>query len=57
MNGGYGGKDLWMVTKVARGQWSEPANLGPAVNTDGDEMFPFLHNDGSLYFASNGHVR
>ena len=56
MNGGYGGKDLWMVTKVARGQWSEPANLGPAVNTDGDEMFPFLHNDGSLYFASNGHV-
>ena len=56
MNGGYGGKDLWMVTKIARGQWSEPANLGPAVNTDGDEMFPFLHNDGSLYFASNGHV-
>ena len=56
MNGGYGGKDLWMVTRVARGQWSEPANLGPAVNTDGNEMFPFLHNDGSLYFASNGHV-
>ena len=56
MNGGYGGKDLWMVKKVARGQWSEPANLGPAVNTDGDEMFPFLHNDGTLYFASSGHV-
>ena len=56
MDGGYGGKDLWLVTKVARGQWSEPANLGPAVNTDGDEMFPFLHNDGSLYFSSDGHV-
>ena len=56
MNGGYGGKDLWMATKVARGQWSEPANLGPAINTDGDEMFPFLHVDGSLYFASNGHI-
>ena len=56
MNGGYGGKDLWMVTRVARGQWSEPANLGPAVNTDGDEMFPFIHNDNTLYFASNGHV-
>jgi len=56
MSGGYGGKDLWMVTKVARGQWSEPANLGPAVNTDEDEMFPFLHHDGSLYFASDGHV-
>ena len=56
MNGGYGGKDLWMVTRIARGQWSEPANLGPAVNTDGNEMFPFLHNDRSLYFASDGHV-
>ena len=56
MDGGLGGKDLWMVTKVARGQWSEPANLGIAVNTPGDEMFPFLHNDGSLYFASDGHV-
>ena len=56
MKGGYGGKDLWMATKVARGQWSEPANLGPAINTDGDEMFPFLHVDGSLYFASNGHI-
>ena len=54
-NRGYGGKDLWMVTKVARGQWSEPENLGNAVNTDGDEMFPFLHNDGSLYFATDGH--
>ena len=56
MKGGYGGKDLWMATKVARGQWSEPANLGPAINTDGDEMFPFLLVDGSLYFASNGHI-
>ena len=56
MDGGYGGKDLWMVTKVARGQWSEPANLGPAVNTDGNEMFPFIHEDGSLYFSSNGHI-
>ncbi|MBT5858487.1 MAG: OmpA family protein [Flavobacteriales bacterium] len=56
MNGGYGGNDLWMVTKVARGQWSKPANLGPAVNTDGDEMFPFLHNDGTLYFSSDGHI-
>ena len=56
MKGGYGGKDLWMATKVARGQWSDPANLGPAINTDGDEMFPFLHVDGSLYFASNGHI-
>jgi peptidoglycan-associated lipoprotein len=54
--GGYGGKDLWMVTKEQKGKWSLPKNLGPAVNTSGDEMFPFLHNDESLYFASNGHI-
>jgi peptidoglycan-associated lipoprotein len=56
MEGGWGGNDLWMVTKVARGQWSKPANLGPNVNTPGDEMFPFLHNDGSLYFSSDRHA-
>jgi peptidoglycan-associated lipoprotein len=56
MNGGYGGKDLWIVTRVAKGQWSHPENLGPAVNTRDDEVFPFLHVDGSLYFASNGHL-
>ena len=54
--GGYGGKDLWLVTKEQKGKWSLPINLGPAVNTSGDEMFPFLHNDESLYFASNGHI-
>jgi len=53
---GLGGTDLWMVTRIGRGQWSEPANLGPGVNTDGDEKFPFLHHDGSLYFASDGWV-
>ena len=31
-------------------------NLGPAINTSGDEMFPFLHSDGTLYFASDGHI-
>ena len=56
MPGGQGGHDLWIVTRVARGQWSEPANLGPEVNTDGNEVFPYLHNDGSLYFSSNGHI-
>ena len=54
--GGYGGKDLWLIQKEQRGKWSEPLNLGPAINTAGDEMFPFLHNDGSLYFSSNGHI-
>jgi len=56
LSGGYGGKDLWIVKQQKRGKWSAPVNLGPAVNTKGDEMFPFLHSDGTLYFASTGHI-
>ena len=54
--GGYGGIDIWVVQKIKRNQWSEPMNLGPAINTSGDEMFPFIHADGTLYFASDGHI-
>tara|TARA_B100000959_G_scaffold78905_1_gene83717 strand:+ start:2648 stop:4738 length:2091 start_codon:yes stop_codon:yes gene_type:complete len=54
--GGYGSKDIWVVQKIKRNQWSDPMNLGPAINTSGDEMFPFLHSDGTLYFASDGHI-
>ncbi|MBI3500673.1 MAG: OmpA family protein [Bacteroidetes bacterium] len=55
---GYGGLDLYYVTWDAKTkQWSnKPINLGPDINTDGDEAFPFLHFDGTLYFASNGHL-
>jgi peptidoglycan-associated lipoprotein len=57
MPGGYGGKDIWYVTYSKRGKtWGDPVNLGPTINTEGDEMFPFIHEDGTLYFASNGHV-
>jgi len=56
MSGGYGGKDLWIVQKEKRNNWSTPINLGPSVNTKGDEMFPFLHTDGTIYFASTGHI-
>jgi len=56
LSGGYGGKDLWISIKGKRNIWSEPMNLGPLVNTPGDEMFPFLASDGIIYFASNGHV-
>ena len=56
MKGGYGGKDIWMVKKIKRDEWSEPINLGDQINTSGDELFPFIHADGALYFASNGHV-
>lgn len=61
--GGYGdtgslekSKDIWMSTFVRRGRtWSEPVNLGPSINTEDNEMFPYIHDDGSLYFSSDGH--
>ena len=56
MSGGYGGKDLWLTQKEKRNTWSDPINLGPMVNTPGDEMFPFLHTDGTVYFSSTGHI-
>ncbi|MBK8846244.1 MAG: PD40 domain-containing protein [Bacteroidetes bacterium] len=51
--GGYGGHDIWM-SKNNGGVWGEPVNAGSAINTNGDEMFPVLHNNGKLYFSSNG---
>ncbi|MGB0838631.1 MAG: hypothetical protein ACPGXL_00755, partial [Chitinophagales bacterium] len=51
--GGFGGKDIYVSEKKG-GHWSSPRNLGPSVNTEGDEMFPTTHEDGSVYFASNG---
>lgn len=54
--GGQGGKDLWYIKQISRREWSEPINLGPEINTPGDEMFPFIRDNGDLYFASNGHV-
>lgn len=56
LEGGQGGKDLWYIKEESRNQWSEPINLGPQVNTKGDEMYPFVRENGDLYFASNGHV-
>lgn len=55
--GGQGGKDLWMVEfdKKAK-SWGSPKNLGPKINTSGDEMFPHLTEEGVLYFSSNGHI-
>ena len=52
--GSIGGMDLWVCTKGNDGKWSEPANLGPTVNTTGNEVFPFITENNDLYFASNG---
>ena len=54
MPGGFGGTDLYRCT-YAEGAWQPPVNVGNILNTEGDEMFPFLYNDQELYFASNGH--
>ncbi len=56
MEGGYGGKDIWKTTRSSKSsEWTKPVNMGPAINTAGDEMFPYIHTDGTLYFSSNGH--
>jgi outer membrane protein OmpA-like peptidoglycan-associated protein/tetratricopeptide (TPR) repeat protein len=52
---GKGGSDIWYSNLTENGTWSEPQNLGNAINTQYDEMRPFLHPDGNtLYFSSNG---
>lgn len=53
MPGGQGGTDLWMCRREGNG-WSAPQNLGKTLNTEKDEMFPFVADDGTLYYASNG---
>ncbi len=55
--GSSGPKDLWMSTLDQSEQfWIEPINLGPLINTPGNEMSPFIHHDNqTLYFASDGH--
>ena len=51
--GGYGGMDLY-ISYYSDGKWRFPINLGPAVNTAGNEVFPFLGKNADLYFASDG---
>lgn len=53
--GGFGGRDIYRVVRLPDGSWSEPINLGPAVNTPYDEDAPFVAIDNkTLYFSSNG---
>jgi peptidoglycan-associated lipoprotein len=53
MPGGYGGKDIWRINLEERKGSLE--NLGPQINTSGDEMFPYVRSDSLIYFASDGH--
>ena len=55
--GGFGGKDIWYSKLDENNRWGEPVNLGEKINTEGDEMSPFIHFDGqTLYFASDGWI-
>lgn len=55
--GGYGGKDIWVTHRNANGKWGRPENLGPEVNTSGDESCSFMYADNqTLFFNSNGHT-
>lgn len=49
-----GGMDLFVVEKK-EGRWGKPFNLGPEINTTGNEVFPFLHESGTLFFTSDSH--
>ena len=54
--GGFGGKDLYKVTKLPSGEWGTVVNLGPGINTKYDEESPYIHPNGkTLYFSSEGH--
>ncbi len=55
MPGGFGGMDLYVSEKES-GRWGPPMNLGPDVNTEGHEIFPYSAHDGKLYFSSDGHI-
>ncbi|HTA83981.1 MAG TPA: OmpA family protein [Bacteroidia bacterium] len=54
MPGGYGGSDIYECQKSGDG-WSKPVNLGSQVNTPGNEVFPYIRKDGTLFFSSDRH--
>ncbi|MGF1532849.1 MAG: OmpA family protein [Bernardetiaceae bacterium] len=55
--GGQGQNDIWVSQRQADDTWSLPQNLGPTINTAGDEVAPFLHaNRKTLFFSSDGHL-
>lgn len=56
MPGTEGGTDLFISRRDEKGQWATPVNLGKSINTEGEELFPYLYDDNTLYFASDGHA-
>jgi len=57
MPGGLGENDLWRVSRESLGgSWGKPVNLGEEINTPGNELYPFMHSDGTLYFSTDSRV-
>lgn len=54
--GGYGKSDLYISLRQTDGTWGKPLNLGAKINTGNNEITPFIAEDGTLFFASNGHT-
>ena len=54
MPGGLGGADLYLSEWDGK-KWGKPVNLGATINTHGNEVFPYYHSDGALYFSSDAH--
>ena len=54
MPGGYGGMDIYVCFKEGE-KWGKPKNLGSKINTEGNDVFPYIHDDGALFFTSDGH--
>ncbi len=57
MPGGLGEKDIWKVTRESSGgAWGSPLNMGEQVNTPGNELYPYVHSDGTLYFSTDSRI-
>lgn len=53
--GGFGELDIWIAHKQADGTWGNVENAGPTINSDGEDAFPYIAEDGTFYFSSDGH--
>lgn len=53
--GGYGGIDIYRSKLNTNGSWGKPRNMGPKINSRGNDMFPYVAATGKMYFASDGH--
>lgn len=56
MPGGFGGADIYKTSILGDNAFSKPENLGKQINTEGQDMFPWISADGHLFFSSNGHI-